>query len=197
MNLTSFLAKSWDKLTSSTYSVYSTTSAGGKKIWLEFDSIEECAFSGSSTVTKYPAEIGVNITDYKYTNPDQISLKGVVSKNGTFGIGVFNMNYSLFGKDKNSLIERIRNQCDNLVRTLELVNIQTRNSGLRENFTLTSYSIDESPDNFNLLEVDMTFDEVLLFGTNGQLTRKVSDSNTQDGGIVQTLKTSIKKWWKK
>jgi len=197
MNLTSFLTKSWDKLTSSTYSVYSTTSAGDKKIWLEFDSIEECSFAGSSTVTKYPAEIGVNITDYKYTNPDQIALKGVVSKNGTFGIGVFNVNYSLFGKDKNSLIERIRNQCDSLVRTLELVNIQTRNSGLRENFTLTSYTIDESPDNFNLLEVDMTFDEVLLFGTNGQLTRKVSDSNTQDGGIVQTLTTSIKKWWKK
>ena len=41
----------------------------------------------------------------------------------------------------------------------------------------------------------MTFDEVLLFGTDGKLNRSASDEDTQDGGIVQTLATDIKSWW--
>lgn len=184
-----FLSNIWDKLTSSTYSIYSKKD-DTVKLWLEFDAIDECSFSGSSTVTKYPAEIGINVTDYKFSNPDQIQIKGVVSKNGTFGIGFMDKNYSLFGKDKNSLIENIRNQCDKLARTMELVNIQTRNSGLRQNFTLTSYVINETPDNYNLLEVDMTFDEVLLFGPDGKITRKIADTDTQDCGISQTDRIS-------
>ena len=190
-----FLSDAFDKITSSTYSIYSGNAQENQKIWLEFDSIDECSFTGSSTVTKYPAEIGVNITDYKYANPDKITLKGVVMQNGTFGIGALKVSYSLFGKDKISLTESIRAQCDTLVRTLQTVNIQTRNSGLRENFTLTDYSIEENPDNYNMLEVDMIFDEVLLFGKTGQLTRKISDKDTQYGGIVQTLTTKVKQWW--
>lgn len=78
---------------------------------------------------------------------------------------------------------------------MKRVNIQTRNSGLRTSFTLSSFEITETPDNYNLLEADMTFDEVLLFGTDGKLNRSASDEDTQDGGIVQTLATDIKAWW--
>ena len=193
MNI-SFLSDIWDYITNSTYSIYSENSAGDKKIWLEFDSIEECSFRGSSTVTRYPAEIGINITDYKYVNPDQAQIKGVITRNGTLGIGNL-IHYTLYGKDKKSAIEQIRNECDKLVRTMQLVTIQTRNSGLRKNFTLSAYEIEETPDNYNLLEVDMTFDEVLLFGENGQLTREIADTDTQKCGIVQTLTTNIKNWW--
>lgn len=67
--------------------------------------------------------------------------------------------------------------------------------GLRTSFTLSSFEITETPDNYNLLEADMTFDEVLLFGTDGKLNRSASDEDTQDGGIVQTLVTDVKAWW--
>lgn len=190
-----FLSSITDKLANSTYSIYGTDEKGDRKIYLEFDSILECSYNGSSTVTQYPAESGINITDYKYSNPDQITLKGIISKNGTVGIGALDINYSLFGQDKVSLIETTRQQLNELCRQMKRVNIQTRNSGLRTSFTLSSFEITETPDNYNLLEADMTFDEVLLFGTDGKLNRSASDEDTQDGGIVQTLATDIKAWW--
>lgn len=190
-----FLSSITDKLANSTYSIYGIDEKGDRKIYLEFDSILECSYNGSSTVTQYPAESGINITDYKYSNPDQITLKGIISKNGTVGIGALDINYSLFGQDKVSLIETTRQQLNELCRQMKRVNIQTRNSGLRTSFTLSSFEIMETPDNYNLLEADMTFDEVLLFGTDGKLNRSASDEDTQDGGIVQTLATDIKAWW--
>lgn len=190
-----FLSSITDKLANSTYSIYGTDEKGDRKIYLEFDSILECSYNGSSTVTQYPAESGINITDYKYSNPDQITLKGIISKNGTVGLGALNINYSIFGQDKVSLIETTRQQLNELCRQMKRVNIQTRNSGLRTSFTLSSFEITETPDNYNLLEADMTFDEVLLFGTDGKLNRSASDEDTQDGGIVQTLATDIKAWW--
>lgn len=190
-----FLSSITDKLANSTYSIYGTDEKGDRKIYLEFDSILECSYNGSSTVTQYPAESGINITDYKYSNPDQITLKGIISKNGTVGLGALGINYSIFGQDKVSLIETTRQQLNELCRQMKRVNIQTRNSGLRTSFTLSSFEITETPDNYNLLEADMTFDEVLLFGTDGKLNRSASDEDTQDGGIVQTLATDIKAWW--
>lgn len=190
-----FLSSITDKLANSTYSIYGTDEKGDRKIYLEFDSILECSYNGSATVTQYPAESGINITDYKYSNPDQITLKGIISKNGTVGLGALNINYSIFGQDKVSLIETTRQQLNELCRQMKRVNIQTRNSGLRTSFTLSSFEITETPDNYNILEADMTFDEVLLFGTDGKLNRSASDKDTQDGGIVQTLATDIKAWW--
>lgn len=190
-----FLSSITDKLAKSTYSIYGIDEKGDRKIYLEFDSILECSYNGSSTVTQYPAESGINVTDYKYSNPDQITLKGIISKNGTVGLGALNINYSIFGQDKVSLIETTRQQLNELCRQMKRVNIQTRNSGLRTSFTLSGFEITETPDNYNLLEVDMTFDEVLLFGTDGKLNRSASDKDTQDGGIVQTLATDIKAWW--
>lgn len=190
-----FLSSITDKLANSTYSIYGTDEKGDRKIYLEFDSILECSYNGSSTVTQYPAESGINVTDYKYSNPDQITLKGIISKNGTVGLGALNINYSIFGQDKVSLIETTRQQLNELCRQMKRVNIQTRNSGLRTSFTLSGFEITETPDNYNLLEADMTFDEVLLFGTDGKLNRSASDKDTQDGGIVQTLATDIKAWW--
>lgn len=190
-----FLSSITDKLAKSTYSIYGIDEKGDRKIYLEFDSILECSYNGSSTVTQYPAESGINVTDYKYSNPDQITLKGIISKNGTVGLGALNINYSIFGQDKVSLIETTRQQLNELCRQMKRVNIQTRNSGLRTSFTLSGFEITETPDNYNLLEADMTFDEVLLFGTDGKLNRSASDKDTQDGGIVQTLATDIKAWW--
>ena len=76
-----------------------------------------------------------------------------------------------------------------------MVNVQTRNSGLRKNYTMTDYVINETPDNFNLLEVDMSFEQVLLFNEDGEMLRNKADGDTQQIGIVESLKQNIGKWW--
>lgn len=187
-----FFAAVWDKLTDATYSV---VDAKTNEPQLEFDSILECNFHGSATSTQVPIETGFKKTDYKYANPDDLHLKGIVSKNGTFGIGFLDINYSLTGQNKNTLIEKIRAKCEELTHNLILVNAQTRNSGLRKNYTMTDYVINETPYNFNLLEVDMSFEQVLLFNEDGEMLRNKADGDTQQIGIVESLKQNIGKWW--
>lgn len=188
-----FLASVWDKLTAATYSI---VDAETREPLLEFDTIMECGFHGSASSTQVPIETGFKKTDYKYANPDDLHMKGIVSKNGTVGIGFMDINVSLTGRDKNNLIERIRTTCDKLTHEMTLVDIQTRNSGLRKNYTMVDYFIDETEENFNLLEVDMTFEEVLLFNKDGKMLKNEADGDTQLIGIVETLKQDLKEWWK-
>lgn len=191
MNI-NFLTKIWEGLTSATYSV---TGSSDHAVYLQFDSIEECSFRGSATATQVPTEAGLNRTDYKYVNPDSVQMKGIVSKNGILGLGLVGASYSISGVKKQSLIEKIRKQCEILTRNIILVDIATRNSGTRKNYTMTDYTIEETPDNFSLFEVTMTFDEVLLFGKEGTLTRNVSDQDLKNIGIVETLAQDLKEWW--
>lgn len=187
-----FLASVWDKLTAATYSV---VDAETREPLLEFDTIMECGFHGSASLTQVPIETGFSVTDYKYANPDDLHMKGIVSKNGTVGIGFMDVNYSLTGEDKNNLIEKIRTTCDKLTHEMTLVDIQTRNSGLRKKYTMVDYVIDETPENFNLLEVDMTFEQVLTFDDKGKFLRNEADGDTKLIGIVETLKQDLKEWW--
>ena len=187
-----FLASVWDKLTAATYSV---VDAETREPLLEFDTIMECGFHGSASSIQVPIETGFSVTDYKYANPDNLHMKGIVSKNGTVGIGFMDVNYSLTGEDKNNLIEKIRTTCDKLTHEMTLVDIQTRNSGLRKKYTMVDYVIDETPENFNLLEVDMTFEQVLTFDDKGKFLRNEADGDTKLIGIVETLKQDLKEWW--
>lgn len=186
-----FLTKIWNGLTSETYSIIGKDN----KIWLQFDAIDECRVHGSATTTKNPTESGFNQTDYKYFNPADISLKGVVSRNGIVGLGFLEQSYSLGGINKASLIENIRSQCDILTANMILLDIQTRNSGKRNNYTMVDYTIQETPENYNLLEVDMAFDQVLTYGSDGVVNRKASDTNTVSIGIVESLSQNLGKWW--
>lgn len=188
-----YLATVWNKLTKATYSI---VDAQTREPLLEFDSILECNFHGSATSTQNPTENGFKKTEYKYANPDDLHLKGVVSKNGTVGLGFADFNYSISGQDKNNLMEIIRAQCDKLTKNMILVDVQTRNSGLRENYTMVDHNINETPDNFNLLEVDMAFEQVLLFDKKGNITRGIADKDTGNVGIVETLKQDLGEWWK-
>lgn len=187
-----FLASVWDKLTKATYSI---VDAETREPQLEFDTIIECRVHGSASSTQVPIETGFSVTDYKYANPDDLHMKGIVSKNGTVGIGFMDVNYSLTGEDKNNLIEKIRTTCDKLTHEMTLVDIQTRNSGLRKKYTMVDYVIDETPENFNLLEVDMTFEQVLTFDDKGKFLRNEADGDTKLIGIVETLKQDLKEWW--
>lgn len=181
----------WQRLNNYTYGI---KSANSDKVWLEFDTIDECQFHGSATVTKYPLENNTYYTDYKYSNPDDLMLKGAISVNSLIRFG--DAEYNLDGiTNKTSLVELIRNQCSELCRNMILLDIQTRNSGLRKNFTMNYFVINETPGNYNMLEVDMSFTEVLLLTAEGTMLRNVADSNMQKAGIVETRDVNLGRWW--
>ena len=175
------LLKNFMNAMGQTYSLVGTVKGD---ILLEFDMIDECVTTGSSTVTKYPTEKGTNITEYKYKNPDTVRMTGVISSGGATG---YTSILSRLGSwDRQTAIETIRNNLRDLVRDMTLLNIQTRNAGRRDNMTLTSYEINETYDNFGSMEITMNFTEVQRFGTSGAVIRNASDSATQDSGITMT-----------
>ena len=69
---------------------------------------------------------------------------------------------------------------------MTLVNIQTRNAGLRTSLTLTGYEINETYDTYGTMSVSMTFQEVPQFNKQGEFVDNPADKSTQNGGIVQT-----------
>lgn len=163
---------------------YSVVGVKSGRIELEFDTIDECTTSGSATVTKYPTENGIQVTDYKYKNPDTVTMVGIVSEGGLTG---FSSIYRIMGKwDRKSAIEAIRTNLDTLVGNMTLLNIQTRNAGRRTNMTLTAYEINETYDTFGTMQVTMQFQQVPQFNKDGTVARNASDLNTTDTGIMNT-----------
>ena len=179
--LTEFGSNIWKKLANAKYGIVGSKD---NKVLLEFETIDECTTTGSSTVTKYPTEYGVQKTDYKYKNPDTVTMVGVISEGGLLG---YNSIFRKMGSfDKNTALELIRTNLAELVRNMTLLDIQTRNAGLRKFMTLTSYTVNESYDTYGLMEVNMTFQEVPQFTKKGNMVRKVSDSSTKNAGITTT-----------
>lgn len=163
---------------------YSVVGVKSGRIELEFDTIDECTTSGSATVTKYPTENGIQVTDYKYKNPDTVTMVGIVSEGGLTG---FSSIYRIMGKwDRKSAIEAIRTNLDMLVSNMTLLNIQTRNAGRRTNMTLTAYEINETYDTFGTMQVTMQFQQVPQFNKVGTVARNAADLNTTDTGIMNT-----------
>lgn len=163
---------------------YSVVGVKSGRIELEFDTIDECTTGGSATVTKYPTENGIQVTDYKYKNPDTVTMVGIVSEGGLTGVSSI---YRIMGKwDRKSAIEAIRTNLDMLVSNMTLLNIQTRNAGRRTNMTLTAYEINETYDTFGTMQVTMQFQQVPQFNKNGTVARDPADLNTTDTGIMNT-----------
>lgn len=146
---------------------YLITDAKTNEILLRFDTIEDCNFNGSSTVTSYPTEYGISVTDYKYKNSDSITAKGLIARR----------------QNNDSDVDLIRNQLSLYQSGMYAMNIQMK-SGLRENYTLENFSIPENLDNYSVLEVDMTFKEIPKFLQ--QQNRAASDNDTVETGIVQS-----------
>lgn len=181
---------------------YSVVGVKSGRIELEFDTIDECTTSGSATVTKYPTENGIQVTDYKYKNPDTVTMVGIVSEGGAIGLssiarlsGMRTEVDPATGKitrkavkhwDRKSAIEAIRESLDYLVGNMTLLNIQTRNAGRRTNMTLTAYEINETYDTFGTMQVTMQFQQVPQFDGSGAVSRNASDTDTTDTGIMNT-----------
>lgn len=196
-----FIENIWSNAQNSTRQTYSLVSASGEteeqdtwfglgekkekpKIWLEFDTIDECTTSGSATVTKYPTEQGILVTDYKYRNPDTVRMTGIISAGGATGLSSILSRMNSW--DRQTAIESIRTNLKELVQKMKLLNIQTRNAGRRDNMTLTAYDINETYDNYGSMEVTMQFQEVPQFKANEGVARSASDTKTQDNGIMMT-----------
>ena len=165
-------------------STYAVVGTKDKKLWLEFQSVDECSMTGNATVTKYPTEMGTYKTDYKYSTPDTVSMVGIIQRGGALEynspIRIMNM------FNRATAIEQIRENLRELKRNLILVTVKTRNGGLWENMTLTDYTIDETADNFGLFQVTMQLQEVPQFNEKGELVRNVADSSTKSTGITMT-----------
>lgn len=180
-------------LTQPSYGIFRDTTTNGvteTETLMEFDTIDECSVSGSATATKYPSELGTNITDYKYSNPDQVKIVGILSEGGVANFASIFSKAGLNGKrtwDRATAIANIRTQLDTLCRNMQLVNIQTRNGGYRQSLTLVGYTINETYDNYGTMEVEMTFQQIQQFNASGQFVRNVSDGPTIDGGIANVI----------
>lgn len=146
---------------------YLITDASTNDIVLKFDTIEDCNYKGASTVTSYPTEYGIEVTDYKYKNSDSITAKGLIARRS----------------NNDSDVDLIRNQLNMYISGMYALNIQMK-SGLRENYTLEGYDIPENLDNYSVLEVDMKFKEIPKFLQ--QQNRAASDNDTVNTGIVQS-----------
>lgn len=151
--------------------IYSTsyliTDAKTNEIVLRFDTIEECNFKGASSVTSYPTEYGIEVTDYKYKNSDTINARGLIARRS----------------NNDSDVDLIRNQLKLYQSGMYAINIQMK-SGLKQNYTLKSFETPESLDNYSVLEVSMTFKEIPKFLQ--QQNRAPSDYDTVNTGIVQS-----------
>ena len=158
-----FLSKVWKNITNPIYSIY-RKDKGRVVPLLQFDSIIEFNYTGNSQTVSYPVEEGYNITDFKIPEPDKVTIKGVISSRGFVGLG--GLGFSISGASKQDLIKATIKKLEVLKDNLILVNFVSRNGILRENYTLESFSVAETPDNYSLLEVDMNFIEVKLLANN-------------------------------
>lgn len=143
---------------------YVITDNKTSEILLRFDTIEEFEFSATATVTSYPTEKGIMVNDYKYLNADSFKVKGLIARRS----------------NNQNQLELIKAQLKKYQSGMYGMNVQTK-SGLYENYTLENYAISENVDNYGLLEVDMSFKQILTIG-NGN-NRESYDDDSVNGGV--------------
>lgn len=176
-----YLKKIISSLISDTYSI---SLSGETEPVLTFDSIEECAYSGSATVTSYPVEAGYRVTEYKYENPSIIEMKASISTTGD--IGGFGISFSLFGKNKSSMVSTVRSRLEQFKKELVSLDIQTRTAN-RYGYTLTDYNIPENYDNYNMFEVSMTFEKIMTVENANPNIKDMFQADTSSTGISQVI----------
>ena len=140
-----------------------------KKPMLTFDTIEESSFKASSTLTGYPTESGVTVTDYKFDNPDTVTLRGIASRASVLSAG--------------DAVTQIKANLKFLKSGVYLCEVKTRNDTYKD-LSLVDYEIFEDADNFGALVVDMTFEQVIRLDGNTSINANPADNDTLDGGLA-------------
>lgn len=159
-------------------SMYTISDSSTGDIVFTFDTIEEVSFKASSNVTSYPTETGIKVTDYKYDNPDQITVRGIINRNSYIG-----KNHIDSALAKVETIEKVRTELERYKKGIYKLDIQTK-AGLRQGYTLDGFEIPESADNYSLFEVEMSFTQVVSFQSINPKSN--SDSDTVNIGTTQT-----------
>lgn len=181
----SFLSDVFDKLFGATYAIY-TVENGKERPVLTFDSIIESGIEGKATIISHPVEQGFKATEYKFSEPSIIEMSGIVSQQSLLG-QVGDKLLSFVGMDKGDMIEKTRQTLEEYKKNLYIVNIKTR-TGVWENYTLQNYHIKENVDNFGLLDVDMTFQEVMLRPSTYSNVKSATQKPTINTGIGEVVK---------
>lgn len=179
-----FLSGIWQNVKGNFGVTYGIVGWKAGELLLEFDTIEECTTAGRASVTQYPTEYGDKAIDYKYSEPDTVTMTGILSEGGALGVN--SIWWRMGTWDRKSAIKQVRETLQTLKSNMTLVNILTRNAGLRTRLTLVNYEIDETYDTYGTMSVSMTFQEVPLFNQKGEFVKSPSDSKTQNGGITMT-----------
>lgn len=173
MNI-NFLSDIADAFSGRSYGIFIKDKSGAEKPVLLFDTFEELTFSSKAQMISSPIEGGGQVSDYKYDEPDSISCKGLISRGSTVG--------DIPGMSKKGRVDAIIHQLSEYTSGLYDMTVNTRTTR-RENFTLTGFSIKESADNFNMLEVDMSFEKIRYIASPENAVKKASDSATVKTGI--------------
>lgn len=173
------------------YAIYKTEKKDDKKVsqlYLDFDTIIEISYTRNIEITDYPfihenektkETEPTRITEYMYNMPDIIEMKGIKSFDSLLTGAILN------ALDIQSAVDKIRQQLDILTEGIYKLQILTKN-GVRKYFTLIKYTMPENLENYNYLEVDMTFKQVLSIEDWNQQQRNEEDNNTQNSGNVPT-----------
>lgn len=148
------------------------------RVALQFDVIEETNFRGSSTVTSYPREDGVMVTDYKYQNPGVLQVNGILTRKSAVG------NLLSLALSGSTNIRKMVESLEHYKRGMYALNIQTK-TALYQNYTLESYEIPEDYDSYGVLNVSMTFKQ--LFKTSETQNTLPNLMNTVKSGLCRVL----------
>lgn len=173
------LNRIWELISKATYCIYRIdTASNQEEIILEFDSIVSTHRRNNSEITTVPIETGFQATDYKFATPGQLEVVGVLSRNSALG-------RLLTLGDRSDAISSLLETLDKYTTQILLLNIQTR-TGLCKNYTLKNYEIDETKENYGIVEVSMEFEEVIQLN-NAALNNitSASNSDTKKTGIAQ------------
>ncbi len=159
-----------------------------EEVVFSFDTITEAEVRGSSNVVGYPIEKGYSVTDYKYQNPTNIHIIGLLERSsmlGNLARGALNMlsNKLGFGEFADP-ITKMRTDLEYYKSGLYPLNIQTK-SGLYENYTLVDFNLPENFDNYGLMEVEMAFQQIM---TTGEGKKNASNQDTVEGGLAKVTR---------
>ena len=156
-------------------------------LYIDFDSIIECSYNRQIEITDYPfeGENGVmsRATEYAFDRPNTIDMVGIATYDSIAGELAAKAVNAVFDTDLKSKTSEIQEKLNSLTSGIYKVNIQTR-SGLRENYTLQSFSIVENFSNYNQLQVKMTFKQVIEVDDWNGKQRDAENNDTVNNGNV-------------
>lgn len=177
-----FLKSSWEKIFGD--SIYAITehrvgvASTEVKTVLQCDTIIETNYKASTNITSYPIETGIHKTDYKYDNPDVITVRGVIANNSYIG----KLLRLAIGREEAKI--KIINELNYYKSGLYPLDIKTK-ANVWRNFTLESFSIPEAMDNYSVLEIEMTFKQIMLAGD--KKPTSPANSSTLSAGLSRLL----------